>query len=293
MRKIRKLYFQNAAGERYELNGEAGIFATNLSGFGFTLTPTFADLSRGFFTSVSDENEPQHNLAFTMVFTRSPYDSYQKLVDWLAAAGTITVIYAPTSKQEYCRDVSVNFLQKGELNEVGWLEAPSSFFCHTPWYMPSPTSLRVQGTGIDESKRYDYAYTDELRYGADSSASITTTIVGAGHIPGALDLSFHGAIVNPRIRLTGEISGKVFGVCSISAVFGATDLLKFSSRYEDSYVKRVSANGQETDLLDTLDLSSTPFFHIPVNEPCTISIEADSSFTGVVDMLIYRYFRSV
>lgn len=293
MRPIRKLYFQNAAGQRWGLNGEKGVYASNLSGFGFTLAPTFADLNRGFFTSVSDENEPQNNLAFTMIFTRTPYESYKALVDWISAAGTLTIVYAPTAKQEFCRDVSVNFLQKGELSEVGWLEIPCSFFCNTPWYKPSPTSLSVQGNGIDESKRYDYEYTEALRYGADSSASISTSIAGAGHIPGSLELSFYGAIVNPRIRLTGEISGKVFGICSIAATFGETDLLKFSSRYEDSYVKRISANGQETDLLDALDLSSVPFFHIPVDEPCTVSIEADASFTGRVDMLIYYYYRSV
>lgn len=293
MKSIRKLYLQNASGQRRGLNGENGVYATNLAGFGFTLAPSFADLSRGFFTPVSDEKEPQQNLAFTLTFTRNPYDTYQALVNWISAAGKLTIVYAPTSKQEFCRDVTINFLQKGELTQVGWLEIPCSFFCSTPWYMPSPTSLSVQGTGVDESKRYDYAYTDELQYGADSSASITATIAGAGHIPGSLDLSFYGAIVNPRIRLTGEVSGKVFGLCSVAAVFEATDALKFSSRYEDSYVKRVSAAGVETDLLDALDLSSTPFFHIPVDEPCTVSLEADASFTGRVDLLIYRYYRSV
>ena len=293
MRSIRKLYFRNAAGERFGLNGEKGVYATGISGLGFTLTPTYADLGRGFFVPVSDEAEPQGAVPFTVVFTRNPYQTYQAFVNWLTAAGTVTVVYNPTGTQEYYRDVTINFIQKGELNAVGWLEVPCSFFCNTPWYLPRPTSLTLEATGTDESKRYDYAYTEDLIYGTDSSASLSGLIAGAGHVPGALELTYHGAITNPRIRLVGDVSGKTYGICSVSVVLLATDSLKVSTRYENSYVKRVAAGGAETDLLDALDLSTTPFFHIPVDEPCTISIEADSPFTGSADLLVYYYYRSV
>lgn len=293
MRNIRKLYFQNAAGERYGLNGERGVYASSLAGFGLTLTPNFADLSRGFFVPVSDESEPQNTVPFTLTFTRNPYDSYKSLVDWLTAAGTITIVYNPTGKQEYCRDVTINFLQKGELSAVGWLEIPCSFLCNTPWYLPAPTSLELEAGGMDDSKRYDYEYDDALCYGSDSSASFSGTIAGAGHIPGSLELTYYGAITNPKIRLTGNISGKTYGVCSVDVVLAASDTLKFSTRYENSYVKQITAAGVETDLLDALDLSSTPFFHIPVDEPCTISVEADAPFTGFADLRIFYYYRSV
>lgn len=291
MRKIRKLYFQNAAGERYGLNGEHGAYASMLAGFGFTLSPSFADLNRGFWIPVSDESEPQNPIPFTMTFTRSPYDTYKAWVDWINAAGTITIIYNPTGKQEYCRDVTISSVQKGELNGVGWLEVPCSYLCITPWYLPSPTSLVLDAAAAGESKRYDYCYS--VKYGADSAAAFSGTIAGAGHIPGSLELAYSGGITNPRIRLTGNITGKTYGICSIAAVLEASDTLKFSTRYEDSYVKKISAEGVETDLLDDLDLSTEPFFHIPVNEPCTISMEADAPFSGVADMLIYYYYRSV
>lgn len=293
MRRIRKLCLQNAAGQRWGLNGEAGVYATDLAGFGFTLAPGFADLGRGFFSAVSDESEPQNSGSFVTVFTRSPYVRYQAFVNWLASAGTLALVYNPTGSQEYFRDVSVNFIQKGELNQVGWLESPCSFFCSTPWYMPSPTTLSLEGSGLDESKRYTYRYDENLRYGVDSSASLATKINGGGHIPGSLSIFFHGAITNPRFRLTGNLSGRTFGVCAVSAVLSETDTLELSTRYENSYVRKISASGEVTDLLDALDLSTTPFFHIPVDEPCTLSIEASASFTGRADMLIYYYYRSV
>lgn len=292
MRNIRKLWFQNAAGARWSLNGEQGVYATNLSGFGLTLSANYADLSRGFFVPVST-SEPQATIPFTLNFTKNPYSVYQKMVDWLAAAGTITIVYNPTGGQEYCRDVTVNFIQKGELNEVGWLEVPSSFLCNTPWYLPTPTSLTLETGGTDESKRYDYVYTDELRYGNDSSAALSGTIAGAGHIPGSLELTFYGAITNPKIRLVGNVSGKTYGICSVSVVLNPSDQLVFSTRYENAYVKRVAAGGIETDLLDVLDLSTEPFFHIPVDEPCTLSVEADAAFSGTADLVLYYYYRSV
>lgn len=293
MRNIRKLYFKNTAGERWALNGESGAYASDLSGFGLALSPVFADLNRGFFVPVDDAAEPQASLAFTITFTKAPYATYQQMIDWLAAAGTVTVVYNPTGKQEYCRDVTVNFMQKGELTDVGWLEIPCSFLCSTPWYLPAPTTLNLETSGTDESKRYDYVYSETLRYGTDSSAALSGTIAGAGHSPGSIELTYRGSIVNPKIRLVGNISGKTYGLCSVTVTLLPSDQLKLSTRYENSYVKRISANGQETDLLDVLDLSTTPFFHIPVSEPCTLSIEADASFSGVAELTIFYYYRSV
>lgn len=290
---IRKLHFQNAAGQRWGLNGDRGVYAHDLAGFGFTLSPSFADLSRGFFIAVSDEADPQNTLAFTVTFTRNAYETYESFINWLASAGSVTIVYDSSGRQEFWRDVTVNFFQKGEKTALGWLECPCSFFCNTPWYLPSPTTLDLGTAGKDNRKRYNYRYTKDLRYGQNSSASLAGTIAGAGHIPGALEVTYRGAITNPKIRLVGNISGKTFGVCSITTVLSSTDILKFSSRYENSYVKRIAAGGVETDLLDALDLSSTPFFHIPVDEPCTVSIEADSAFTGSADLLIYYYYRSV
>ena len=293
MKRIRKLYFQNSAGERYGLNGERGVYASSLAGFGLMLSPNYADLSRGFFVPVNDESEPQSTLSFVLTFTRSPYETYMALANWINAAGSITIVYDPSGKQEYCRDITTNFMQKGELTTVGWLEIPCSFFCNTPWYLPMPTTLILEVEGADESKRYTYEYVEELRYGNDSTATFSGTIVGAGHIPGSLELTYYGAITNPKIRLVGNISGRTYGICSVAATLLSSDALKLSTRYENAYVKRIAADGTETDLLDALDLSTTPFFHIPIDEPCTVSVEADSVFSGFADLLVFYYYRSV
>lgn len=293
MRSIRKLYFKNAAGDRYDLNGKTGAYATALSGFGFSLAPSFADLRRGFFPVVNDANEPQSILAFTVVLTANPYESHQALMDWLSAAGTLTIVYDPTGKQEYYRDVTISFLQKGELNQSGWLDLLCSFACITPWYLPLPTTMRFSNTAEDIGKRYDYTYNNDLRYGPDSIAAMSAEITNSGHIPGALRLAFRGAVTNPQLRLVGSVSGRTIGVCGLSIALTETDTLEFSTQYGNSYVKKISATGEETDLIDAVDLRQTPFFHIPVDEPCTFSVEADADFTGSADLTAYYYFRSV
>lgn len=293
MRKIRKLYLQNAAGERYGLNGERGVYVSSLAGFGFTMSTFFADLGRGFYIPVSDESEPQSTVPFTVHFTQNPYESYNHFVDWLTAAGAITIVYDPTGSQEYCRDVVVNFVQKTELNEVGWLEIPCSYYCVTPWYLPTPTSLTLAVGGTVDNKRYDYIYGESLIYGHDSTAAMSGAVAGAGHVPGALRLTYYGAAINPKIRLVGDISGKTYGICSVAVTLIPSDTLEFSTKYEDSFVRRVSAAGDVTDLLDVLDLSKTPFFRIPVDEPCTVTIEADAPLSGHAEMTIFYYYRSV
>lgn len=293
MKQIRKIALLNGAGERYGFNGELGIYATGLAGFGVALNPSFADLNRGFFARVNDELEPQGTLTLTIVFTQNPYKLYKDFVDWISASVVLSIAYNPTGDQEYHRDVIVSSMAKEELTDVGWLEVPCSFYCLTPWYLPSPTSLRIEQSNDAETKVYDYGYSDVLRFGSESAASFSGEVVGAGHIPGSLEISYYGAISNPRIRLSGNISGKTYGICSIAAVLSETDRLHFSTKYENSFVKQISATGVETDLLDKLDLLTNPFFHIPVSEPCTLSMESDTEFTGTADMLVYYYYRSV
>lgn len=293
MRPIRKLSLQNATGERFSLNGENGVYASELEGFGFSLEPDLADLSRGFFQPVSTEFEPKHPVPFTITFTKNAYQTYRWFVDWLFSAGTITLVYQPFGDDEFFRDVTVSYAQKGELTQVSWLEVPCSFLCLTPWYRPTPASMTLEGGGTDTSKRYSYQYTEDLRYGSDSTAALSCDIVPTGHIPSALELSYVGTIVNPQIRLKGRNSGKLYGLCSVAVTLEQTDMLKFSSRYEESFVSKISADGVETDLVDVLDLSTEPFFRIPVDEPCTLSIESDSLLGGAANVLVYYYFRSV
>lgn len=293
MKRIRQLFFQNAAGERVGLNGQQGVYASDLSGFGLDLSPDFADLSRGFFSITQDEAEPQATSGMTITFTKNPYLQYYTFVNWLASAGTLTLIYSPVEGREYWRDICLGSLQKGELNAVGWLPVPCSFYCLTPWYLPTPTAMELEADTSEDIRRYTFTYTNSLRYGSDSLSALSCKIPGSGHIPGAMRLTYSGLISDPELKLTDDTTGKLIGRCKIYAQLSETDTLVFCTRYDQSYAKVITATGEEWDLLDVLDLSMDPFFHLPVNRSCTFSIESSAEISGVAELQVYHYYRSV
>lgn len=290
---MRKFYLENSAGERKPLNAEDGVFLSAPAGLGFTLATSYADLKRGFFQAVADDSEPQSSFTGTLTFYKSePYRQWKSFVDWCALAGQLVLVYKPFNSVEYYRQVDIAYLTKGELNAVGALDVPASFSCLTPWYEKSPSVLDMQN---NEGKaiRYTYRYTDDLIYGADSSATLAGTIYPGGHVPGSVQLRYTGAILNPQIRLVGNVSGKTHGLTALTASFQQTDTLELSTQYRDSHVHKIAADGTVTDLLDSVSLSTDPFWHIPIDEPCTISVEADSVFSGNAELLVFYYYRSV
>ena len=65
---MRKFYIENGLGSRQSLNGEKGIFLSNPTGLGVNLSPSFADLHKGFFRPISGDSEPQSTIAGDLVF---------------------------------------------------------------------------------------------------------------------------------------------------------------------------------------------------------------------------------
>ncbi len=293
MRQIRKIAFINSDGDRFGLNGEKGVYAMNLSGFGFALDPVFVDLEHGFYPSVYENSEPQGAPAFTLVFTKEPYKTYQSFVDWLFASSGVAIAYNPAGTQEYRRDVCISSLEKGELTKARWLEVSCSLRSRSPWYFPAPAAMVLEAYSGIRGKRYDYRYLPTLSYGCDSPFAWTGRIPNTGHIPGANELIYRGAVKNPRLRLMGVNTGKTYGVCAVDASLLPSDSLVNSSRYENSHVRRRTVDGTEVDLLDSLDICKDPFFHVPVAEPCLLSLTSDAPLTGSAEVQVYYYFRGV
>ena len=293
MSRTRKFYLENAAGERRDLNGKERIYLSDPVGLGITLAQSYADLGSGFFSPISTESEPQQQPGGTLNFTGpDPYADYRELINWMSEAEELALVYLPYGTEEYFRRVDINYLSKGELNFVRWLTVPVSFNTLTPWYRATPSKLTLAVTEGNEL-RYPYYYTEDLIYGSSSTAAMSADIAKGGHVPAAIRLSYTGSILNPRISLIGAQTGKTYGICSIGAQLGGSDTLEYSTLQRDSYARVRSAAGTATDLLDKLDLSTEPFFRIPLSEPCVLEIAADAEFSGTANLQIYYYYRSV
>lgn len=292
-KKFRKFYLLNAAGDRFGLNGERGVYLTEPEGLGYVLSPAFADLKNGFFRETETDAEPQQTVAGTLVFVNpNAYSNYRTFVDWANSAGDLRLVYLPFGSTEFYRQVSVNYIQKGELTKTRWLEAPVALFGLSPWYRPEATVLDMAAGATGNRKRYTYRYTPELRYGTAAAAQLSGTVNPAGHVPASLTFEFFGAIVNPVLSLIGVNTGTVYGRAAVTASLLATDTLEYSSMYRNSYIQVRHADGSTTDLLDSVDLSGDPFFRAPVTEPATFAMSSDASFTGQGELQIYYYFRS-
>lgn len=293
MANFRKFWLLNAAGERFGLNGERGVYLTEPEGLGYVLSPVFADLKNGFFRETESDAEPQQTQAGTLVFLNpTAYQSYRTFVDWVNAAGSLRLAYLPFGDAEYYREVFVNYLQKGELTRTRWLNSPLALFGLSPWYRPEPTALDMSAGVGGSFKRYTYRYTANLRYGFDAASQLRGTVNPAGHVPAALQFAFYGSVVDPVLSLIGDNTGTLYGRAAISATLGATDTLEYSSMYRNSYVRARHADGSVTDLLDSVDLGAEPFFRSPVTEPATFSMSSAAGFTGEGSLEIYYYYRS-
>ena len=290
---MRKFYFLNSSGERWPLQGEKGVYITDPTGLGVTLAQTYADLQNGFFVGVSSANEPQSAPHATLLFVRPAYAAYRQLINWLAAAGDLELVYCPYGTEEFHRRVDVQAISKGELDEHAFLACELSLLARSPWFKAAATRLDLASQSADESLRYDIVYTDDLIYGEDATASLSGTLHPDGHVPAAISVTFSGGAASPVISLTGQLTGKLYGACRISDTIASGETLLFSTDYLDSYVRKLSAAGVQTDLLSKIDLDGEPFFRLPLTEPCTLTIAAQAAISGAADVEVFYYYRSV
>lgn len=289
---MRTFYMEDQKGERIALNNETGIFLYHPSGLGIAYGHSYGESGTGFFLRQKDGIE-QLEIGGSLIFTggeKTPYERYREFIDWIYAAEELYFVYCPYSPNEYYRRVDVQTIEKSELNQYGMLECGISLLPMTPWYLPSPIYINF-GDDQEDAMRYSFWYTDDLIYGIGSN-DYTAEITARGHIPSAVKVTFKGEAINPVLTLRGSATRKVYGVCSISESFQESDTLVFSSAEQDSYVKKIDASGNETDLLDKIDITTNPFFRVPLSEPCELTISGDTIY-GDASMMLYVYYRGV
>lgn len=295
---MRLFYLEDQKGERIPLNNESGIFLYSPTGLGFDYSHDYSESGTGFFMRVKDGVD-QTEMAFTFVFppipeannsADPPYQRYRKLIDWIYKAKELYFIYCPYPPNEYYRRIEFQSISKNELDVYGSLQTDVSILPLTPWYLPSPIHINF-GEEQDNAMRYDFRYTEDLIYGVGSK-DYTAEISAQGHIPSAMKVTFKGQVINPKFTLRGFATRAIYGECPITETFNSSDTLEFSTAEQNSYVKKIDANGNETDLLDKIDITKNPFFRVPLTEPCELTLSGDS-ILGKATMLLYVYYRGV
>lgn len=294
MRRERRFFLENESGNRIELMGRSGIWFNNISGLGFEENSEFADLSNGFFQKVNSQKMPQSSITGELTFVgRHPYEDYFRFANWVSKATELYLIYAP-GVTEFRRKVVLQHLAKGELNGVGWLIVPVSFPALSPWHLPSVVNLDVQALEDDvvcfddEDSGFDVGVLTEPLY-----AGSVTYIDPEGHLPSRFRLEYTGAVVNPVITLTGQISGTEYGRCALDGVeLQEGETLILDTRVQEGGIW-LQQGGRLTDLIDKVDLSFDPFPLMPVTEVCALRIAGDGDVAGMAWVKVFRYFYTV
>ena len=290
---MRKFYLENEIGSRLPLNGEEGIFLSNPAGLGMTMPSDFADIHYGFFREVSKNTEPQSTVTCDLVFIgENAYADYRSFVDWCNGSVSLHLIYKPYGTTEFYRDVYISYLTKTELTDTRWLSVPASLACLSPWYRAAPTSMSMS-TESGSVLKYPYSYHADLIYSSSSAGSMAADIPAGGHIPAAFELTYKGAIINPKISLVGSSSNITYGVCALNATLSDNESFTVSTFYGKCKVEITDAGGKTSDALNNVDLAYEPFPRVPVNEDCVLLMSADSDIAGRATVKVYYYFRSV
>ncbi len=290
--EIRKLWLQNAAGERIDLNGAEGVYATDLAGFGAQASDSYGDLGRGFFANV-DSRRAQAVLGFEITFTRrsTAYEQYLSLSQWIAAAGAgLLLLYKPPGMSTYYRRVELSRITKTEKNRVGWLEAPVEFKPLTPWYLPAATAAAA-GEIPEDALRYGLSRYGGGRYLGSHAPAWGARIDPMGDEPASFAVTFRGAAEGLAISLTGLSTGTLYGRCEIDYDTQAGDVLEYSSAPRDSYC-RLHRGSSVIDLEGTLDLAGEPYIRMPVSESCLLQLSA-AEMSGAAEIRTSYYFSTV
>lgn len=290
---MRKFYLENEIGSRVGLNNEDGIFFYQPENLGLEFEHEYATTGSGFFSMTkfaTTQLQPSGTLIFIPNDSKGAYDRYRELIDWIYSGEELFLVYAPTEKEEFYRKVTIQSLAKGELDTHAVLWCEVIFSVLTPWYLPIPLHVSFGEEG-DDAMSYPFYYTDDLVY-AVGSKDYSAEVSPSGHMPAAVKITFKGLIINPVFSVMGLASRKVLGECAIEGEFGANDTLILSTAEQDSYIICKDSEGNETDLLDSIDITKNPFFRLPLNEPCEVSISGDS-ILGTAEMQVYAYYRGV
>lgn len=283
---MRYFGIQNEKGERWDLNGEAGLWFSNVEGLGIEDGSSYASIGHGFFRHIVTPDLPMVSIPGDMVFMPpNAYEKYRQFVSFIVGSKDLRLMYRPYGATTFYRRVKCEYVQKGVLTQNKKLVCPTSFAPVTLWYLPQPLELVMQEASEDDMK-FPFVFDSNLKFGSALVGSWAVEITPSGDEAASIVFEYDGAAVNPILTLTGSDSETEYGRCAVGKT---VDGLRFSSQYLDSYITEEDG----TDLMDDVSPGYDPFFRVPVSEPCVLVFDDSGELTGNAKVTVNYYYRSV
>lgn len=293
---MRKFFLQNES-EKVQLQntGESvidGVFLYMPDGLGYADDIEYMQ-SEGFFFPTSSMHR-QVDKSGVLVITKSPYETYRNLMNWILTSKSVTIAYQPYGNDWFYQDVHVSEVDKTELKYGGQvLEVPIYFTPLAPFYASTTVNNAISYDLPDYAKKYNYKY--PYRY-ANSAQQGSFTVTCPAQIDCDFRLIMSGALSAPVVTVSVHDTGETIGVIDLTTASSAAgEKIVYDSRAGSAGVVKIAANGTETDLTSSIGLSTNypTFFKLPPNTEINISITATSVTGFTIEFVGYRYYRTV
>lgn len=259
------------------------FFFNNPSGLGLSYDDQYYDIENGFYTSSSNARK-QNVISGTLVINGGPsaittYVLYNRFMGIFANKDSFYFVYNPfyigpdSESEEYKIKARLGKIEKNEVNKFGVLECQCEFIATGLWF--------------NENHVFHGYYN-----GVDLADNLTLTC--EGDIPSAIYIELSGKTASPfEIVLIGKETGTIYGKCSVKDALLQGQKIKFSTRYDDSYIRIFYPSvGKDADFISRINIDTNPFFKVPLSEPCKISIYM-SPYEITMDVTVYNYVKSV
>jgi len=250
-------------------------FIPSVAGLGYNHNLSF--LKVGDTYQESFKEIAQGTLSGTAIF--KTYENYLSFVSFVESASSLRICYKPIDT-EYFRDVVFKGITQ-VIRQSSTTEAEVDFFCKGLWYTASDTRFTVEN--VEGQSSYDLLFD----YTFNDFASTELFFNNTGHTDAQLVVEMFGFIEDPVIELYQN--NVLLHSVSFKKEVLEDEVLIYSARDGQNFVKHIDDLGVETNAISTLDLTKDNFFKLPKGTSKIVVSSTGGLFTKIVFRIITQF----
>lgn len=284
---VREFRLINEKGQEFSfMNIYGNTLLTDPAGLGYSYNTEYQQLGDTFISDL--RNIQQGQISGTLNFLN--YDNYTSFVNFIEGSESLKlgykIPYSDGSTKEYFKDVSIQSLEKSQLQTNGILSEAVVFDCLSLWYEENTIIYTIEQltNEIRWNFRWDSRFTDydtrNLQY------------INQGHVEAPVYIEIDGQVVNPKIEL--YVEGELYQTVEINTTIAQYEKLLYDSRENQFFIGKQNTDGTTTSLfsLDYINFENDNVIRLPKNRSCEIRLTADNEVLNA-KLTIYPRYKAV
>ena len=284
---VREFRLINEKGQEFTfMNIHDNTLLTEPAGLGYSYNTEYQQLGDTFISNLRTIQQGQ--ISGTLNFLN--YDNYTSFVNFIEGSESLKlgykIPYSDGSTKEYFKDVSIQSLEKSQLQTNGILSEAVVFDCLSLWYEENTIIYTIEQltNEIRWNFRWDSRFTDydsrNLQY------------INQGHVEAPIYVEIDGQVVNPKIEL--YVEGELYQTVEINTTIAQYEKLLYDSRENQFFIGKQNTDGTTTSLfsLDYINFENDNVIRLPKNRSCEIRLIADNEVLNA-KLTIYPRYKAV